>query len=200
MTSSDIHALFVRDYLIMSYLAALGAIQVSVSIGRVRGLFLIPDMRVTRALGILLVLIGIASFVLAPLWSAGPWGRPDPAGPVIGYEGKRVQWDTARFTDLPRARNINDVNGGLSGNSQSMWFAFGAFAAIATTYAISSFTNRKLKRPGGHARDGIEALKDSAFPHALGRSLRHWRAGWRDEIQALFRVRNDSATGGGAGR
>lgn len=184
MTPDDVYGLFIRDYLVMSYVASMGAIQLGASIGGLRGLFLLPGLAPTRMLGVFLVCGGIASFFLAPLWTAGPWGSVAGGRIVIGAEGDPVPWGKAALHDLPQARNINDINGGMSGNTQSLWFAVGAVSAIVTTYAVGSVVNRRLKSPVPPSL-GMEALKDTTFSSAIGGSLRYWRRMWRDELRSL---------------
>lgn len=185
MTPDDVYALFIRDYLIMSYVASMGAIQLGASIGGLRGLFLLPGLAPTRLLGVLLVCGGIAWFFLAPLWNPGPWGSVAGGRVVIGAEGDAVPWGRALMHDLPQARNINDVNGGMSGNTQSLWFAVGAVSAILTTYTLGSIVNRRLRSTTAPPSIGMEALKDATFAAAIGRSLQYWRRMWRDELRSL---------------
>jgi len=168
----------------MSYVASLGAIQLGVSFGGLRGLFLLPGRARTRALGVLLVCAGIASFFLAPLWNPGPWGSVAGGRVVIGAGGQPVPWGRAALYDLPQARNINDTNGGMSGNTQALWFAVGAISAIVTTCTLGSIVNRGLRSPAPPSV-GMEALKHTTFLSALGPSIQCWRRTWRDEFRGL---------------
>jgi hypothetical protein len=96
-----------------------------------------------------------------------------------------VPWGKASYRDLPQARNINDVNGGLSGTSQALWFASAAGAAIATTYALGSIINFRRNAPVRAPGEGIESLKGAAVHRVLGRSIRYWRDNWRTEARSL---------------
>lgn len=193
MTLEEVRALVVRDYLVMAYLGALGVIQIAAARSGLAGLWFIPSRKATRTLGAFMIAAGIAFFFLAPLWTAGPWGSVPGGRIVIGAEGEPVPWGKASYRDLPQARNINDINGGLSGSSQALWFAAGAGAAIATTYALGSIVNARRASPVGAPSEGIEALKGAAAHRALGRSLRHWRAHWPAEVRALIATRRAAA-------
>ena len=48
-------SLMVRDYLILAFLVSLGGLQIAVSISGIRGLWILPNQLLTRALGILLI-------------------------------------------------------------------------------------------------------------------------------------------------
>ena len=79
-------------------------------------------------------------------------------------------------------RNINDYEGGLDANIQSLLFFLGASTAYAATLALSSIVNRS-----GAARDpapgeGLGALRGTTFARALSRSLAYWRREWRTRI------------------
>ena len=186
MTPDDVADAFTGDYLIAAYVASLGAIQIGASVGGLRGLFLVPSKRVARTLGVLLVFAGLAYFLLAPLWSDGPWGAETASGGVSGAEGLNVVWGRSSWADLPRARNINDVDGGLSGAAQGLWFPAGAAAAFASTFILASIINRRLAgRPVGPL-DGIGALGSASWWRALRPSLRAWRGMWRGELRAQF--------------
>lgn len=195
MTPEDVRALVVRDYVVMAYLGSLGAYQIATSISGLAGLWFIRNRAATKTLGICLVIAGIGYFFLAPLWTAGPWGSIPGGRVVIGAGGHPVPWGKASYRDLPQARNINDVNGGLSGSSQALWFAAGAGAAIATTYALGSIVNFRSNSPTGGPSEGIEALKGAAFHRALGRSLRYWRGNWRSEAGVLVVLRRGPGRG-----
>jgi hypothetical protein len=185
----------------MAYLATTGILQVATAHSGLAGLWLIPNRVATRALGFGLVAAGIAYFFLAPLWTAGPWGSVPGGRVVVGAEGDPVPWGKASYRDLPQARNINDVNGGLSGNSQALWYAFAAGAAIVTTYTVATLVNGRRGLPSRtdpNVREGVEALKTTAVHRAVGPSLAYWRAGWRHEARSLIRGhRNDRRGAGG---
>ena len=203
MTPEDVRALVVRDYAVMAYMGTLGVIQLATARSGLTGLWFIPDRTATRVLGICLVVAGIAYFFLAPLWTAGPWGSVPGGRIVIGAGGEPVPWGKASYRDLPQARNINDVDGGLSGSSQALWFAAGAGAAIMTTYVLGSIVNAGRSSPSGPSgapSDGIEALKGAPAHRVLKRSLVYWRANWRAEARTLLarrRSRPDDHDPGG---
>lgn len=193
MTPEEVRALVVRDYAVMAYLGTLGAIQIATAYSGLSGLWFVPNRVATRVLGFCLVGSGIAFFFLAPLWTAGPWGSVPGGRIVIGAEGDPVPWGKASYRDLPQARNINDVNGGLSGSSQALWFAASAGAAIATTYLMGSIINARRNSPAGAPSEGIEVLKGAAVHRALGRSISYWRSNWRAEARTLIATRRLAA-------
>jgi hypothetical protein len=186
VTPDDVRALVVRDYFAMAYLGTLGVLQIAAARSGLSGFWFIPNQAATRALGFALVVAGIAFFSLAPLWTAGPWGSVPGGRVVVGAEGDPVPWGKASYRDLPQARNINDVNGGLSGNSQALWYAAAAGTAIVTTYVAGSLVNVRRSTPAAPVRDGVEALKTSAAHRALAGSLAYWRANWRNELRTLI--------------
>lgn len=186
MTPDDVASAFSRDYLVMAYVASLGAIQIGATVGGLRGLFLIPEARAARALGVLLLVSAFAYFFLAPLWSDGPWGRETAAGGVSGAEGLNVEWSSSSWADLPRARNINDIDGGLSGTTQGLWFPTGAAAALVSTLVLASIVNRRLAGRPAAPLDGIGTLGSASWWRALRPSLRAWLAVWQRELRAQF--------------
>ena len=186
MTPDDVASALSHDYLIAAYVVCLGAIQIGASVGGLRGLFLLPGARAARTLGVLLVVGGFAYFFLAPLWSDGPWGRETAAGGVSGAEGLNVEWNSSSWADLPRARNINDVDGGLSGSTQALWFPAGAAGAFASTLLLASIVNWRLAGRSSAPLDGIGALGSASWWRALRPSLRAWRTVWRAELRAQF--------------
>jgi hypothetical protein len=186
VTPEDVRSLVVRDYFVMAYLGTLGVLQIATARSGLSGFWFIPNRAATRALGLVLTLAGIAFFFLAPVWTAGPWGSVPGGRVVVGAEGDPVPWGKASYRDLPQARNINDVNGGLSGNSQALWYAAAAGAAIVTTYTVAAVVNARRAPPESPVRDGVEALKTAAVHRAFVRSLAYWRVSWRRETRLLI--------------
>ncbi len=186
MTPNDVADAFSRDYLIAAYVASLGAIQIGATVGGLRGLYLLPGARAARTLGVLLLVGGLAYFLLAPLWSDGPWGAETASGGVSGAEGLSVEWNSSSWADLPRARNINDLDGGLSGSAQALWFPAGAAGAFASTLLLASIVNWRLMGSRAAPLDGIGALGSASWWRALRPSLRAWRTVWRAELRAQF--------------
>lgn len=174
---ADVQALFARHYFYFAALASLGALQIGVSIGGYTGLWLVPSRLWTRLLGVLLIVSGAALFFLMPLWVEGPW----KAGSVEADSATR-EWGLAEWGDLGAARNVNDIDGGLSGTGQATWFPLGAAIAVALSLAIGTL-NRKLF-PTAMARasgsydddaDGLDATRQMGYPDALKRSWRRFK-------------------------
>lgn len=116
-------AVFSWQYLLMAFLACLGVIQTAAARSGRRHLWLMRRRRATTTLGVVLLVGGVAFFYLIPLWTAGPWGPPDPV------EGAAT-WGTATIESLTAARNINDTAGGLSGHWQALWVSLAWIAAV----------------------------------------------------------------------
>lgn len=116
-----VFALFTWQYLLMAYVAGLGVIQLASARSLRRKLWLVPRRAATMWIGVLLVLVGVGTFFLEPLWIVGPWGTGGPG---------RAAWST-----LVSARNVNDVDGGLAGYWQALYFSIGFFAAGLTARA-----------------------------------------------------------------
>lgn len=186
MTIEEVTGLFIRDYLVMSYLGSLGAIQIGASLSGLSGLLFLRRPRASQVFGAMLILAGLAYFILAPLWNDGPWSE-DPSGQTVrGAEGKMVHWGHADPSGLAEARNINDVDGGISGTGQALWFSAGAAAAVATTLLLSSLLHWRLDGPVRDPGSGIESLHRAAWFRAVPRSMQAWRSRWRDELAAEF--------------
>ena len=135
---SDVQALFARHYFYFALLATLGALQIAVSIGGYRGMWLIPGRLSTRFFGVALIIAGVALFFMLPLWVDGPWA----AGSVEADSSTRL-WGKADWGDLGAARNVNDVDGGLSGTGQATWFPLSALIAGIVSLAAGTL-NRRL--------------------------------------------------------
>ena len=196
-------SLMVRDYLILAFLVSLGALQIAVSISGIRGLWLLPNQLLTRALGILLIAAGIAIYVLSPLWIEGPWA----AGSVADGTSDGREWGTATINEISAARNINDIHGGMAGTAYAIVFLLAAvlattFAAILGTLNVRISNSPTLSRGsegdqhdppssrrepggdhntppsfrrglGGGPADGLDALKQTAAVSTFASSLRN---------------------------
>ncbi|MCH7735284.1 MAG: hypothetical protein IH868_11675 [Chloroflexi bacterium] len=195
MTPHDIGNLFLRDYLIAMYVATLGVVQIGASYGGLRGMLFLPSPRAARWFGAVLMVVAFAYFFTVPLWAAGPWGpeATDAAAGgvspgVIGRDGLTVVWDTAGWSGLGGAHNLNDVDGGLSGGSQGIWFPLAAGLALISTFLISSVVNRGL-REIDYSRNifwGVELLKNASWAAAVRPSLAAARADWRQIVRGEF--------------
>ena len=76
-------------------------------------------------------------------------------------------------------RNINDYDGGIDANFQTLYLFLGASTAIAVTFILSSLVNVGMKNGNPGPEDGLDALKSTSYVRALAHSLRYrWRA-WR---------------------
>ncbi len=168
-------SLMVRDYLILAFLVSLGALQIAVSISEIRGLWLLPNQLLTRALGILLVLVGIATYILSPLWVEGPWA----AGSVADGTSVGREWGTATINEISAARNINDIHGGMAGTAYAIVFMLSAvlattFAAIIGALNIRIWNSPSSRRGlgGGHI-DGLDGLSQTDAISTFASSLRN---------------------------
>jgi hypothetical protein len=170
---AEVHALFARHYFYLAALASLGALQIAISIGGYSGMWLLPHRMWTRAAGILLIVAGIALFFLMPLWVDGPWA----AGSVVADSSMR-QWGKADWGDLGAARNVNDIDGGLSGTGQATWFPLSTLIAVIVSLGAGSLNRRlfpgmvppRRDRAAGRGEDGLEALSGHDYPQALKQS------------------------------
>ena len=157
-------ALMVRDYLVLAFLVSLGALQISVSISGIRGLWLLPHRNLTRAFGILLIILGLGYYLLCPLWIEGPWA----AGSVVDGTSENRIWGTASVDEISGARNLNDIHGGMAGTAYAVFFVLSAVLATLFAAAIGAFNVRIMDSPsfrrglgGGHT-DGLDALKTTS--------------------------------------
>ena len=129
-------AMFSWQYLLMAFLACLGIVQMAAARSDRRHLWIMRRRLSTTLAGVVLLLVGTAFFYLIPLWTAGPWGPPDP---VHGA----VTWARASSATIAGARNINDTAGGLAGHWQALWWAVAWIAAVFFARAIG-----RVERPG----------------------------------------------------
>lgn len=164
MTPAEIHAQLVSHYLMLAYLASLGAIQVVAAGSGLRGLWLISRPVLARRLGWALAVGAFVFYFFMPLWVAGPWGRLDPEGPP----GR----GTSSFQQLTLARNINDVGGGLAGAHQALWSAVGFGGALVTSALVGSLRESRRDREGEAPPDGFEALEQVPLPLVPLRAIR----------------------------
>ncbi|MCY4475441.1 MAG: hypothetical protein OXC83_08420 [Chloroflexi bacterium] len=156
-------SLMVRDYLILAFLVSLGALQIAVSISGIRGLWVLPHRNLTRAFGILLVSVGITTYILSPLWIEGPWA----AGSVADGTSDGREWGTATINEISAARNINDIHGGMAGTAYAIVFMLSAVLATAFA-AIVGALNVRIWNPTS-SRSGSEA--SHADPPSFRRGL-----------------------------
>ncbi|MXZ03221.1 MAG: hypothetical protein F4Y88_05990 [Chloroflexi bacterium] len=188
-------ALMVRDYLILAFLVSLGALQISVSISGIRGLWLLPRRNLTRAFGILLIILGLGYYLLCPLWIEGPWS----AGSVIDGTSENRAWGTASVDEISGARNLNDIHGGMAGTAYAVFFVLSAVLATFFAAAIGTINNRLFPSPSrseGDAwseaitqrvpeptGDGLDALKNTDTLTTLKSSLRNLRDTGANDIR-----------------
>jgi len=169
--------LFAGHYFVFAFLASLGALQIAVSNSGIRGLWLTPHGGMTRILGFVLILTGIAVFFLQPLWVEGPWA----AGSVEADSLTR-EWGKASWTELAGARNVNDIHGGLDGVKQTGWFGLAVFLAFFVSAAVGTLTMKVLnaaENDGGESTDsdadGLEGLSNRSYLSNLSVSWRNFR-------------------------
>jgi hypothetical protein len=80
-------------------------------------------------------------------------------------------------------RNINDYEGGLNANVQSLLFFLGASSAYAAALGFSSIVNARMEGAGPGPGEGLGALRRTTFARAVSRSLRYWWREWRTQIR-----------------
>ena len=152
-----------RQYLVMAFLVVLGALQIAASIPGVRGMMLLPGRIPTRLLGGVLIVLGIVIFYVMPLWVDCPWA----AGSVVSDSTQR-EWGRAAWSDLGAARNVNDVDGGLSGTDHARWFPIAMALALITSLAGGTLMIRLFPPPEANdGRPGLEGLSTRPFLSAL---------------------------------
>ena len=164
-----------RQYLVMAFLVVLGALQIAVSIPGIRGMMILPGRIPTRFLGGLLIVLGVVIFYLMPLWTDGPWA----AGSVVSDSTQR-EWGRAAWSDLGAARNVNDVDGGMSGTDHARWFPIAMALAMIVSLAggtvmLRLFPSSEESGPE-RQRTGLEALATRPFLSALNTSFPDLRA------------------------
>ena len=83
-------------------------------------------------------------------------------------------------------RNINDYEGGLDANLQSLWFFLGAATATIVTLALSSLSNARMNGGDPAPGEGLDALRNTNYVRALAHSLRYWWREWRTQTKSYF--------------
>ena len=83
-------------------------------------------------------------------------------------------------------RNIGDNEGGLDANTQALLFALGSLASLVVTLIGSSLVNARMKGNSPSLGEGMEALKETNFIHALYDSLRHHWKIWQTQMHRFF--------------
>lgn len=153
MGFNEARELFSGHYLLLAFLASLGAIQLAAARASLRGLWIAGSRSAVRWLGIGLLTAGIVLYYLMPLWIPGPWGTIDSAV-------SSRPWTVAEIEDLSAARNVNDTRGGLSGNTQAILLLAGFSIAFATSAGAGALVTRTRRRrdEARSARSGIGAL------------------------------------------
>ena len=177
---STVRELFAGHYLLFAFLASLGTIQITTANSGIRGLWLVPHGGVTRLLGIALILAGAIIFFTQPLWVEGPWA----AGSVEADSTTR-EWGTSTWGELPGARNVNDIHGGLDGIKQTIWFSLATLTAFAVSAIGGAISLKILAASGAEASDdggfdtneddGLEGLKHRSYFSNLAVSYGNFR-------------------------
>ncbi len=171
-----------RQYLVMAFLVTLGALQIAVSIPGLRGMMLLPGRMSARVLGVILIIAGVSIFYLMPLWVDGPWA----AGSVESDSTTR-QWGRAAWSDLGAARNVNDVDGGMSGTDHARWFpiatALAALASLAGGAIMVKLFPPAQAGEDGPRQDGLPGLAGASYLAALSSSLPLLRRSFMDDLR-----------------
>ena len=159
----------------MAFLVVLGALQIAVSIPGIRGMMILPGRVSTRLLGGVLIVLGVVVFYLMPLWIDGPWA----AGSVESDSTQR-EWGKAAWSDLGAARNVNDVDGGMSGTDHARWFPIAMALAMIVSLAGGTVMLRLFppsKSPAANGQQtGLEGLSARPFLSSLKTSFADLRA------------------------
>ena len=173
--------LLTSHYLLTAFVASIGVIQLAAASANLRGLWFLPNPKLTYALGGVLIIGAFMWFIFAPLIVEGPWGN----GPRSAESLSR-DWGQSSFRELGAARNVNDINGGLAGNAQATLFPAGAMAAVLLTLAATSLINLRLSGRKGRGYDGVEALKTEAYVRSLPLAVKYWRSMAVQELSRQF--------------
>ena len=147
-----------RHYLLLVFLLSLSALQLGASVGGVRGLWLLGSKRWNMALAIGLGISGLVIFTMLPLWTDGPWA----AGSVADGTSEGRQWGVAAFADLTRARNLNDIHGGLNGGDYGAWFPLTALGSVVVSALVGALRIGLLG--GEYRRESTYGLPEDSVP------------------------------------
>jgi len=186
---SIIRDLFSLHYFYLALFSTTGTLQIATSIGNHRGFWILPGRKITRVFGVMLLAIGITFFFLQPLWTEGPWATGQ-----VGYESSTREWGKANWNELGAARNMNDVDGGLSGTDQATWFPLAAFLAGVISLIFGSINRRifpsriKLdpKVYSVNQAQGMELLGFKDYPAALKCSWKFLVLNFKSDAKKLF--------------
>ena len=183
--------LFESHYFLFAFLSSLGTLQIAATSSGIRGLWLMPYRRATRWLGFVCIITGVLVFFGQPLFIDGPWA----AGSVQADSTTR-EWGTASWDELAGARNVNDIDGGLDGVVQAIWFSLAAISAFAVSVvfgALSVKADTKESRFEGKLDDidGLTGLLHRSYFSNLPISIRNFRLEsrkfWRDRVRSADR-------------
>jgi hypothetical protein len=188
--------LFASHYFIFAFLASLGTLQIAVSNSGIRGLWLTPHRGMTRWLGVVLNITGIAIFFLQPMWVEGPW-----ASGSVQADSVTREIGTASWSELAGARNVNDIHGGLDGNKQAKWFPLASALAFAVAALIGAVNVKALgsletsstgsSQKNTETEDGLGGLVNHSIFVNLPVSFRNFKSDipnvWRNGLESADR-------------
>lgn len=83
-------------------------------------------------------------------------------------------------------RNINDYEGGLNAPTQGLFFFLGSSAGVILTLLSTSILNRRMNGARPPSEPGLDALKDTNYLLALGRSLSYWGNRCQRQMRRYF--------------
>lgn len=156
---SEARDLLSDHYLMLAFLTSFGVIQLAAARGRLRGLAATKTVRGARVLGTLTITAGVALYYLLPLGVEGPWATAaNPSGNAV--------WGIVGWGDLAAAHNVNDIHGGLSGNTQALLLLTACFAALSVSIAIASIRRAPKDEPLA-ATSALEALQLATVDEAV---------------------------------
>ena len=83
-------------------------------------------------------------------------------------------------------RNINDYEGGLDANIQSLLFFLGTVAGFGLTVVISSLLNIRMTRGDAQPEEGLDALRHTNFVTVVRLNIGYWGRNWRTQTKRYF--------------
>ncbi|MDA1348247.1 MAG: hypothetical protein O3A47_05190 [Chloroflexi bacterium] len=83
-------------------------------------------------------------------------------------------------------RNINDYEGGLDANIQSLLFFLGTVSGFGVTVVGSSLLNIRMTGGEEQPEGGLDALRHTNFAMAIRRNLKYWGRNWRTQTKRYF--------------
>ena len=83
-------------------------------------------------------------------------------------------------------RNINDYEGGLDANAQSLFFFLAAISAGLITFSVTSIVNMNMKPKNVWPTKGLDNLKTTVYVQILIHNWKYWSRNWRQQMKNYF--------------